>query len=90
VSECNVACKLAAVVGVKIKGSKKELLTLNGAGTLKADRPQTLTFTFKKSELKAIEKALAHHKKVTAVITAVSQDSAKQLADASKSFTVKH
>lgn len=88
--ECNIACKLAAVAGVKIAGSKKELLTRNGSGTLKADRPQTLTFPFKKSELKEIEKALAHHKKVTAVVTAVARDSAKQKAAASKSFTVEH
>jgi hypothetical protein len=88
--ECNVACGIAVVGGVKIKGTRKPLLASHATGALAANRPDKITLKLSKSELKAIKKALARHKKVTAEVGAAALDSAKQKVQQTKSFTVKH
>jgi len=88
--KCNLICAFAAIAGIEIKGSKKELDSKQASGQLPADGSKKFTLKLSSGQLKAIEKALKKHKKVTAVIVADAKDLAGKTLQVHGSFTVKH
>jgi hypothetical protein len=88
--KCNIICAFAALAGIEIKGSKKELDSKQASGQLLAGGSKKVTLKFSSGQLKTIEKALKKHKKVTAVIVAEAKDLAGKTLQAHISFTVKH
>jgi hypothetical protein len=88
--ECNVVCAFAAQGGVKIKGSKKLLLTKELSGSVAAGRAHKLSLKLSGSELNKIKTALKSHKKVTAEVEVAVKDQAGAKTQSSKQFTVKH
>jgi hypothetical protein len=88
--KCNVICAFAAIAGIEIKGSKKELNSKQASGQLAANGSKKVTLKFSSGQLKTIEKALKKHKKVTAVIVADAKDVAGKTVQVHSSFTVKH
>jgi hypothetical protein len=88
--KCNLGCVFAAGGGVEIKGSKKQFTTKQASGQLAANGSKTVTLKFSANELKTIKKALAKHKRVTAVILIEAKDAAGKKLSTSKQFGVKH
>jgi hypothetical protein len=88
--KCNVICAFAAIGGIEIKGSKKELNSKQASGQLAANGSKKVTLKLSSGQLKTIEKALKKHKKVTAVIVADAKDLAGKTVQVHSSFTVKH
>jgi hypothetical protein len=88
--KCNVTCAYAAIAGIEIKGSKKELDSKQVSGQLFTNGSRKFTLKLSSSQLKTIEKALKKHKKVTAVIVVDAKDVAGKTVQVHDSFTVKH
>ncbi len=88
--KCNLTCGFAAIAGIEIKGSKKELDSKQAGGRLLAGGSQRVTMKLSGSQLNAIKKALEKHKKVTAVVVAEAKDVAGKTVQTHTSFTVKH
>jgi hypothetical protein len=88
--KCNVICAFAAIAGIQIKGSKKELDSKQASGQLRAGGSKKVTLKFSSGQLKTIEKALKKHEKVTALLVAEAKDLAGKTVQVHGRFTVKH
>jgi hypothetical protein len=88
--KCNVICAFAAIAGIEIKGSKKELNSKQASGQLGAGGSKKITLKLSSSQLKTIQKAIKKHKKVTALIVADGKDVGGKTVQVHTSFTVKH
>jgi hypothetical protein len=86
---CSVACEIGAVGQINITGVRKPYRTAVVYKSLAAGRPTTVSLRLSTKALNAIRKAIAHHKRVTAQVGAVTKQGTKTIT-ASSSFRVRH
>ena len=86
--ECNVACAVA-VVGAVATSKHNTCTTKQVITALRPNRGATVTLSLSHTGLRAIAKALRHHKHIVAVVGAVAQANG-QRKRSTADFTVRH
>jgi hypothetical protein len=86
---CNLPCEIGAVGQVVIKSSHKTYRTKTVYRTLSAGHATKISLALSSKALNAIRKALAHGKRVTAQLGAVTRQGSKTII-ANTSFRIRH
>jgi hypothetical protein len=87
-ADCNLACAVEVVGDLDVKGVPKPYKMQRARGSLGANRLATVKLTMSRTVRSAIDKALKHHKRVSAFVVLAAQASG-QTVGAKKTIRVK-